>query len=153
MMGMLRQDTCLRKSKEGSGEKVNFTPQLFIHLVDHKKPETYPIIKRINKNKNANTYEEEQHLKNLEHMNRRIKTIGNCPPTILTFTNRVLPAAEEEHPRPLSQPKQVLQGCGRGKRRIHPEIRQKSGKFLLGLCNSTLLERRRQDQRQNREDV
>ena len=29
------------------------------------------------KNKNANTYEEEQHLKNIQHMNRRIKSIGS----------------------------------------------------------------------------
>jgi hypothetical protein len=84
---MRKQDICLRKFKEGSGEEVRttfhcFEYSLIITLVDHKKPETYPIIKRIQKNKNANTYEEEQHLKNLEHMNRRIKTIGN-----ICFTN------------------------------------------------------------------
>ncbi|CAI2370636.1 unnamed protein product [Moneuplotes crassus] len=33
------------------------------------------LAKRIRKNKNANTYLEEEHLKTLEHMNRRIKTI------------------------------------------------------------------------------
>jgi hypothetical protein len=40
-------------------------------------PKTYPIIKRIQKNKNANTFEEEQHLKNLESMKRRIKDVGS----------------------------------------------------------------------------
>lgn len=50
---------------------------ILLFLVDHKVPETFPIIKRIKKNKNANTYEEEQHLKNLEHMKRRIKDVGS----------------------------------------------------------------------------
>lgn len=68
-----------KKIQEGVRGEGNFDSKLFLmllNLVDHKKPETYPIIKRIKKNKNANTYEEEMHLKNLEHMNRRIKTIG-----------------------------------------------------------------------------
>ena len=54
---------CFNKLKSGIKGSGKLKIPFFIIIVDHKKPETYPIINRIKKNKNKNTYEEEEHLK------------------------------------------------------------------------------------------
>ena len=44
---------------------------------DHKRPETYQLIKKLSKNKKPNKFHQTEHMKNLASLQRRISDIGN----------------------------------------------------------------------------